>query len=745
MLKRLLGLLLAMLMIFALIPVAVFAEETDALTDAAGEGLALADNLALAEEEPPVVTETEQPAAGEGELEIADAEESESTEEPLALFTEMTLALPAGEELVPYTDEPVPGDVNKMPSGLQIEVLASKDTPAAGDTVTYTVNPVGVTPSGNSRPLEGHGFSYRYYYSVVQFVDNNWEIIIDPTSQSYQESNQFEFTFSSSNPYRLRFYVLERYPVPGSDGKQFFSQSEKTDISVTPTGEGKTVEQAADDVVAQCRQELPNGTQYDLALWLHDWIIDHCTYDNNASGVYCSAEGVFSHGKGTCAAYRSAYKMLLDRVGIENARCTGNGHEWNAVKLDGAWYQVDATWDDVDYGGPESYYRHLYFGLNDALMRSVHSDHSPDPARPSDSLEQNYFIKTGQIHTWSDGFAADVLAQLKAGNVNFSLPVNSSEADGTKNVLYGLAAYELSTREWVLDNGKEYSLRGEYKNNALFFTAQDLSEPVTPPEEQSYPLDKIAALHSGKTLTLGIDGTDYYPDASGSFGSIELKGGKKLITVSEYNLPFGSDVHSMYPTGMYVYSLEKSGGQYSLNRISNLDNLLSYGGSSIRITGNKGIRMITGIDQSVKSALTGSGVSGYKLEEYGTLLCWASEIQNGSLSLSDSYARHNYAYSRTAGTDPVFRFSDGRVQYTNVLVGFTNDQCVDDIAMRSYIKLTGPDGEQVTLYGGIVRRSIGYIAYQNRGAFAPGTGAYEYIWDIIHYVYGDQYDADYRR
>lgn len=63
--------------------------------------------------------------------------------------------------------------------------------------------------------------------------------------------------------------------------------------------------------------------------------------------------------------------------------------------------------------------------------------------------------------------------------------------------------------------------------------------------------------------------------------------------------------------------------------------------------------------------------------------------------------------------------------------------------MRSYIKLSDPDGKQVTLYGGIVRRSIGYIAYQNRGAFAPGTGAYNYIWDIIHYVYGNKYDADY--
>lgn len=260
-------------------------------------------------------------------------------------------------------------------------------------------------------------------------------------------------------------------------------------------------------------------------------------------------------------------------------------------------------------------------------------------------------------------------------------------------------------------------------------------------------MDKLAKLHSGsKAASICIDGREYYPDKNGSYGSIELPaGGKKLISVSEYNLPFGSDVHTAYPTGMYVYTLENKGGSYALNRVTALDNLLSYGGSSIRITGKKGIRMITGIDSTVKSALTGGGLSGYKLEEYGTLLCWASEVRNNSLSLSDSYARHNYAYSRAAGTDPVFRVSGGRVQYTNVLVGFTNAQCVDDIAMRPYISLTTPDGQKVTLYGGIVRRSIGYIAYQNRNAFSPGSAAYNYIWDIIHSVYGNKYDADYRR
>ena len=105
--------------------------------------------------------------------------------------------------------------------------------------------------------------------------------------------------------------------------------------------------------------------------------------------------------------------------------------------------------------------------------------------------------------------------------------------------------------------------------------------------------------------------------------------------------------------------------------------------------------------------------------------------------------KSNYAYKKDVA-DPVFKYADGLIQYTNVLVGFTDEQCAEDIAMRPYMKLLDENGEEFVIYGGIVYRSIGYIAYQNRNAFKPGSEAYNYVWNIIHYVYGDQYDADYK-
>ena len=212
-----------------------------------------------------------------------------------------------------------------------------------------------------------------------------------------------------------------------------------------------------------------------------------------------------------------------------------------------------------------------------------------------------------------------------------------------------------------------------------------------------------------------------------------------LVTYT-YHEGDGEDVHTQYPTGMKVYKVV--GGQ--IVHIPELDDLLQYSGSSIRITGNKGIRMITSLEKTKKAALTGAGLGGFTLEEYGTVLSFAGEIGEGDgLVLGRSFARSNYAYKK-GEADPVFAATKDLVQYTNVLVGFSLDQCKDDIAMRPYIVLKDGEGALITLYGGTIYRSIGYIAYQNRNVFTPKTASYNYVWEIIHHVFGTQYDADFK-
>ena len=224
------------------------------------------------------------------------------------------------------------------------------------------------------------------------------------------------------------------------------------------------------------------------------------------------------------------------------------------------------------------------------------------------------------------------------------------------------------------------------------------------------------------------------------------------LSVFKYHNAESEDVHTQYPSVMHTWLIEwtEDFGQYYAADVFNMFHYstLRYAGCSIRIKGVKGIRMISGVHEQTRKLLTRQGYQVgsrvLKLVEYGTLLAWASDLEGGNpLTLGQPYVKSNYAYKKDVA-DPIYKRDAQNIYYTNVLVGFTNEQCKDDLAMRPYMIIEDQNGRQTTIYGGIIYRSIGYIAYQNRAAFQPGTAAYEYVWDIIHYVYGDQYDAEYK-
>lgn len=246
-----------------------------------------------------------------------------------------------------------------------------------------------------------------------------------------------------------------------------------------------------------------------------------------------------------------------------------------------------------------------------------------------------------------------------------------------------------------------------------------------------------AAELNGQT-SVWIDGKEYAVNTDSGMPCVDLPNSDaKTMVAYTYQNGDNADVHTHIPTGMKVWTLSNTDGLYTATHVEELDDVLGYAGCSIRVKGNQGIRMVTSLDQADKDALTAAGLAGYTLEEYGTAIAWASQLGTAKpLVLGKSYVSSNYAYKKGVA-DPIFS-SDGNVmQYTNVLVGFSLDQCSDDIAMRPYMILKDAEGNEITLYGAIVERSIGYIALQNTEKVEAGTEAYDYIWKIITHVYGE--------
>ena len=218
--------------------------------------------------------------------------------------------------------------------------------------------------------------------------------------------------------------------------------------------------------------------------------------------------------------------------------------------------------------------------------------------------------------------------------------------------------------------------------------------------------------------------------------SIDLKSPSSFLMTSYTYNGASADAHQNYPTGMQIYSVQKDDqGQTTVAPVAELGNLLRYSGCSIRITGKPGIRMITSLTKEAKAALKKGELAGYTLEEYGTVAVWSTDLDNQPLTLNTKKSRSNYAYKRGV-SDPVFANVGALTQYTNVLVwdSLEAKKYDEDIVMRSYIKLSNQAGETVTLYGGTVSRSIGYVAQQNANTFSKGTAGYKYVHEIIDKV-----------
>ena len=220
---------------------------------------------------------------------------------------------------------------------------------------------------------------------------------------------------------------------------------------------------------------------------------------------------------------------------------------------------------------------------------------------------------------------------------------------------------------------------------------------------------------------------------AGTYAALPESG--DLLTTYTYKQGTSTAAHENYPTGMAVYSIVRDDGGAKLQKITELGNLLQYSGCSIRINGKPGIRMITSLTKEAKEALKKGELAGYTLEEYGTVVAWdvGADMQL-PLTLGNGN-KHNYAYKKGV-SDPVFANVGALTQYTNVLVwdSLTDAQLAQDILMRPYIILSKDDGKTVTLYGGTVSRSIGYVAQQNADTFPKGSAGYKYVHDIIDRV-----------
>lgn len=89
--------------------------------------------------------------------------------------------------------------------------------------------------------------------------------------------HDFTFDFTASGTYRIHFYFMDNDRYDPQNDKGIYYLRTTAEVTVNDTAR-PSVTQIVNDAVDLCRQET-DGSEYDMALWLHDWTLDQLEYD----------------------------------------------------------------------------------------------------------------------------------------------------------------------------------------------------------------------------------------------------------------------------------------------------------------------------------------------------------------------------------------------------------------------------------------------------------------------------------
>lgn len=169
-----------------------------------------------------------------------------------------------------------------------------------------------------------------------------------------------------------------------------------------------------DNISNEIIKNITGTDEYSAELYIHDYIIKHCTYDETAENS-SNAYGCLVNGAAVCSGYSRAAMLLLKKAGIYSMLVSGTGitdeneaisHMWNIVWIDNEPYHLDVTWDDTD--DTDNTTSHMFFNLTTADISLDHKDISADISCISD--EANYFKREQLIFST---YGRDVLENIQ--------------------------------------------------------------------------------------------------------------------------------------------------------------------------------------------------------------------------------------------------------------------------------------------------------------------------------------------
>lgn len=243
---------------------------------------------------------------------------------------------------------------------------------------------IATTPSEPDDPSDESSTTAPSTSTEIPEVSNMTELMrvfhdaYDMTSEYVEFTTTSGFIFDMSTDLQTVYTALQRedpidvsgvasWSTWNSGNEYYVSITYSFDVDELKSIKAETTQLVEDAVKNIGADEL---SDYEKVCAVNEYLCDTVYYPDVEpyEPVTHTVYGALKNGCAVCEGYACAAKLILNSYGIEcdiqvGDCLNGGGHAWNLVKLDGAWYQLDVTWDDQSTG------RSDYLLVTDEFMK----------------------------------------------------------------------------------------------------------------------------------------------------------------------------------------------------------------------------------------------------------------------------------------------------------------------------------------------------------------------------------------
>ena len=214
-----------------------------------------------------------------------------------------------------------------------------------------------------------------------------------------------------------------------------------------------------------CFEGMTATDDYGKAKYLHDYIITHTDYcDDAAAGQ--DIVSALVNGSSVCNGYAKAVQYLYTRAGINCAYVVGNtltgggAHAWNVCCIDGEWYQLDVTWDDPKGATAEAPLSYAYFLVTDDEMYRTHAAGGDYPYTPEicTATAANYYVREDRFFFSYDAGRIDAAIKqaVAAGDryISVKFADETAFADAVRALIDKKTVHRMINSAYGIDPGE---------------------------------------------------------------------------------------------------------------------------------------------------------------------------------------------------------------------------------------------------------------------------------------------------